>query len=55
MERILAPENLHRAWRRVKANNGAPDSDGMRNRLLDQPIQHVGYPQRRLSPAAVSM
>ena len=29
MERILAPENLHRAWRRVKANRGAPGSDGM--------------------------
>jgi len=28
MERILAPENMHRAWRRVKANKGAPGSDG---------------------------
>jgi RNA-directed DNA polymerase len=30
MERILAPENLRRAWRRVKANQGKPGSDGMR-------------------------
>ena len=29
MERVLAPANLHRAWRRVKANAGAPGIDGM--------------------------
>jgi len=29
MERIVAPENMHRAWRRVKANQGKPGSDGM--------------------------
>ena len=29
MEQILASENLHAAWRRVKANAGAPGIDGM--------------------------
>ena len=29
MERIVAPENLQAAWRRVKANAGAPGIDGM--------------------------
>ena len=29
MERILAPENLGQAWKRVKANKGAPGIDGM--------------------------
>lgn len=29
MERILAPENLAEAWRRVKVNKGAPGIDGM--------------------------
>jgi len=29
MERILAPENLAQAWKRVKANKGAPGIDGM--------------------------
>ena len=29
MEQILAPENLNAAWRRVKANAGAPGVDGM--------------------------
>jgi RNA-directed DNA polymerase len=30
MERVLASENLRRAWRRVKSNQGAPGIDGMR-------------------------
>jgi RNA-directed DNA polymerase len=30
MEQILHPENLHRAWTRVKSNQGAPGIDGMR-------------------------
>jgi RNA-directed DNA polymerase len=30
MEQILNPENLHRAWKRVKSNQGAPGIDGMR-------------------------
>ena len=29
MEQVLAPENLRKAWRRVKANAGAPGIDGM--------------------------
>lgn len=29
MERILSPENLAQAWKRVKANKGAPGIDGM--------------------------
>jgi RNA-directed DNA polymerase len=29
MEQILTPENLHRAWKRVKSNQGAPGIDGM--------------------------
>ena len=29
LERILAPENLHAAWMRVKANKGAPGIDGI--------------------------
>jgi RNA-directed DNA polymerase len=28
MERVLAPENLRKAWRQVKANHGAPGVDG---------------------------
>ena len=29
MERVVAPHNMRRAWRRVKANKGKPGSDGM--------------------------
>jgi RNA-directed DNA polymerase len=29
MEQVLAPENLQRAWRRVRTNAGAPGVDGM--------------------------
>lgn len=29
LERVLASENLRRAWRQVKANHGAPGVDGM--------------------------
>jgi RNA-directed DNA polymerase len=30
MERVLESENMRRAWKRVKANKGAPGVDGMR-------------------------
>ena len=29
MEQVLAPENLAQAWKRVRANRGAPGIDGM--------------------------
>ena len=34
MEQVLASENLRKAWRRVKANAGAPGIDGMTGRGL---------------------
>ena len=30
MEAVLSPANLHRAWRRVKSNGGAPGIDDLR-------------------------
>jgi hypothetical protein len=57
MERVLAPENLRKAWYQVKANHGAPGIDGMtiedfptfarehwasiREALRDEPYQPV--------------
>ena len=29
MERVVESQNMRRAWRRVKANHGAPGIDGM--------------------------
>jgi RNA-directed DNA polymerase len=36
MARILARDNVQRAWARVKSNQGAPGSDGMT--LADFPV-----------------
>lgn len=41
MERILAADNLRRAWRQVKANRGAPGIDGMR--IEDFPAYARGH------------
>ena len=37
MEQIVDPQNLDRAWRRVKKNRGAPGPDGMTIRNLLRP------------------
>ena len=29
LERILSTENIHRAWKQVRANKGAPGIDGV--------------------------
>ena len=34
MERMMDRANMRRAWKRVKANKGAPGSDGMTHRGL---------------------
>jgi RNA-directed DNA polymerase len=39
MARVLDRENMQRAWKRVKANRGAPGIDGMR--IEDFPIRHA--------------
>ena len=41
MERILATDNLRRAWRQVKRNRGAPGIDGMR--IEDFPAYARGH------------
>jgi RNA-directed DNA polymerase len=41
MQRILAADNLRRAWRQVKANRGAPGIDGMR--IEDFPAYARGH------------
>ena len=41
MERILAADNLRRAWRQVKSNRGAPGIDGMR--IEDFPAYARGH------------
>jgi RNA-directed DNA polymerase len=45
IEQILNPENLQRAWKRVKSNQGAPGIDGMR--IEDFP-DHAQYCSVRL-------
>ena len=41
MERMLAADNLRRAWRQVKRNRGAPGIDGMR--IEDFPAYARGH------------
>jgi len=41
MERILAADNLRRAWKQVKANRGAPGIDG--RRIEDFPAYARGH------------
>jgi len=41
MQRILAADNLRRAWKRVKSNRGAPGIDGMR--IEDFPVCARGH------------
>ena len=41
MERILAADNLRRAWKQVKSNRGAPGIDGMR--IEDFPAYARGH------------
>jgi len=48
MEAVLSPANLHRAWRRVKSNRGAPGIDGLR--IEDFPAYaHEQWPAIRQS------
>lgn len=58
MDKVLARENLIRAWKRVRANKGAPGIDGLNideftayfrahgHRVLEA-IRQVSYPVRR--------
>ena len=39
MEQVLHPDNLNRAWKKVKSNKGAPGIDGLR---IDQFMAHYG-------------
>jgi hypothetical protein len=38
LERVLAPENLRKAWHQVRTNHGAPGVDGMTNQWLTETL-----------------
>ncbi|ENV2813549.1 group II intron reverse transcriptase/maturase, partial [Salmonella enterica] len=42
---LLEPENLHRAWRQVKANKGASGIDGMTIEAFPRWMQQGGWQQ----------
>tara|TARA_R110002050_G_scaffold271140_1_gene414314 strand:+ start:245 stop:406 length:162 start_codon:yes stop_codon:yes gene_type:complete len=42
-QQLLQPENLHRAWRQVKANNGAAGIDGMTIEAFPLWVQQGGW------------
>lgn len=44
-QQLLQPENLHRAWRQVKANNGAAGIDGMTIEAFPLWVQQGGWQQ----------
>ena len=48
MERIVASENTRRAWKQVKANRGAPGSDGMTLAMAETWLR-VNWPATRES------
>lgn len=44
-QQLLQPENLHRAWRQVKANNGVAGIDGMTIEAFPLWVQQGGWQQ----------
>lgn len=44
-QQLLQPENLHRAWRQIKANNGAAGIDGMTIEAFPLWVQQGGWQQ----------
>ncbi|WP_223418504.1 hypothetical protein ACNH6B_13550 [Shewanella basaltis] len=44
-QQLLEPENLHRAWRQVKANKGAAGIDGMTIEAFPLWMQQGGWQQ----------
>ncbi len=46
MEQIVDPENMERAWRKVKANHGAPGPDGIKLDLFPEHFRSI-WPELR--------